>query len=315
MPQRGAVGQVSTQDPVFDEWVDLVVELVRGTPEFPRAVVADHLAETFECHVSWNWAEPDGSFGFELQGPVPPGLGPADVREWTVGGMRAHPLLAWFAHTLDLRSMTLGRVPRELISPTGWPFLRECLEAAGWEQQLSVPQHLGPASYRAMVLGQAQRDFSADQLDLTRRLQPLLCVLDRQAEVLAQTLDPEAAGAAADLTCRELAVLRLLGEGMTAAAIGHRLLVSTRTVHTHLANIYRKLGVADRLMAVLAARELGLVPASSVQHRAAGRPLPGGTFAWPGPAVYGVQADADAATPTGSDPVDDDVELHGGTTG
>jgi hypothetical protein len=66
MPQRGAVGQVSTQDPVFDEWVDLVVELVRGTPGFPRAVVADHLAETFECHVSWNWAEPDGSFGCEL---------------------------------------------------------------------------------------------------------------------------------------------------------------------------------------------------------------------------------------------------------
>jgi len=45
----------------------------------------------------------------------------------------------------------------------------------------------------------------------------------------------------------------------TARAIAHELQVSPRTVHTHLAHIYRKLGVCDRMRAVLVARELGVL--------------------------------------------------------
>ncbi len=282
---------MQARTPGFDEWVDLVVQLSRDTAEFPRAVLADHLAETFSCHVSWNWAEPSGSYGFELRGPLPEFLDAAHVRHWAVKAMRTHPLLTWFAHTRDPLPMTVGRVPRELAPATGWTLLRECLEDPGWEEQLSIPSHLGPSSYRAMVLAQTRHDFTDEQLDLARRLQPLLAVLDRQAEVLARTEAPLTTGSGADLTCREVAVLRLLGEGKTAAAIGNRLLVSTRTVHTHLGHIYRKLGVSDRLMAVLAARELGLVPSATEQHRTAGRPLPGGSFAWSGPSVYGPAAD------------------------
>jgi DNA-binding CsgD family transcriptional regulator len=303
------VSRVSTQGSVYDDWVDLVVDLSRGTAEFPRAAVADRIAETFCCHVSWNWAEPDGSFGFELHGQVTAQLRPEDVQRWAIDGMRAHPLLLWFAHTRDPLPMTVGRVPRELVPPRGWAYLRECLEEPGWEQQLSIPHHLGPTSYRAMVLAQACHDFSDEQLDLARRLQPLLAVLDRQAEVLARTRTPSTTAAAADLTCREVAVLRLLGEGMTAAAIGRRLLVSTRTVHTHLGHIYRKLGVSDRLLAVLAARELGLVPAAPLQHRSAGRPLSGRSFAWPGPRLFGEDADPPVVATPRSDVVDDHVQL------
>ncbi|OJF12874.1 helix-turn-helix transcriptional regulator [Couchioplanes caeruleus] len=62
------------------------------------------------------------------------------------------------------------------------------------------------------------------------------------------------------LTPRELDVLALLAESLTAAAIGRRLGISAGTVHKHLSALYRKLGTGDRLATVLRARALGLLP-------------------------------------------------------
>ncbi len=58
------------------------------------------------------------------------------------------------------------------------------------------------------------------------------------------------------LTPRELAVLALLAEGLTAASIGRRLMITERTVHKHLQRSYTKLG------AVLRAQRIGLLPAA-----------------------------------------------------
>ena len=61
------------------------------------------------------------------------------------------------------------------------------------------------------------------------------------------------------LSDRELQVLALLAEGLLATSIASRLSLSPRTVHKHLGNIYRKLGVHDRLVAVSIARLYGLL--------------------------------------------------------
>jgi GAF domain-containing protein/DNA-binding CsgD family transcriptional regulator len=50
----------------------------------------------------------------------------------------------------------------------------------------------------------------------------------------------------AGLTAREVEVLRLVAYGMSDALIAERLVVSLRTVHSHLRSIYRKLGVGSR---------------------------------------------------------------------
>ncbi len=63
------------------------------------------------------------------------------------------------------------------------------------------------------------------------------------------------------LTARERGVVTLLSEGMTAVAIAHRLGISPRTVHKHLENIYAKLGVRDRLSAVLSLHDSTTTPA------------------------------------------------------
>jgi DNA-binding NarL/FixJ family response regulator len=61
-----------------------------------------------------------------------------------------------------------------------------------------------------------------------------------------------------ELSKRELEVLRLLGEGLTNAEIAARLYISTKTVSTHVGNIFAKLGLRNRAEAAgLAQRSLG----------------------------------------------------------
>lgn len=61
------------------------------------------------------------------------------------------------------------------------------------------------------------------------------------------------------LTDRESQVLELLAQGLLATSIASHLGLSPRTVHKHLGNVYRKLGVSDRLLAVRRAEGLGLL--------------------------------------------------------
>lgn len=69
----------------------------------------------------------------------------------------------------------------------------------------------------------------------------------------------EGAEVAAGITAREHQVLGLLSEGHTMRQIATRLSISPRTVETHVAKLYRKLGVRTRVQAVSRAATLGLV--------------------------------------------------------
>jgi DNA-binding NarL/FixJ family response regulator len=63
----------------------------------------------------------------------------------------------------------------------------------------------------------------------------------------------------AGLTTREVEVLCLVAQGLTNAQVAAQLVISPRTVNTHLSGIYRKLGTSSRAVATRFAVEHGLV--------------------------------------------------------
>ena len=63
----------------------------------------------------------------------------------------------------------------------------------------------------------------------------------------------------AELTAREIEVLRLVAQGMTDAQVAEQLVISPRTVNWHLTSIYSKLGVSSRSAATRYAIEHRLV--------------------------------------------------------
>jgi two-component system NarL family response regulator len=107
------------------------------------------------------------------------------------------------------------------------------------------------AGAKAYVL----KDISADAL--------IACIRD----VLAGKtyLAPAAAAKLAEgvsrvqLTPRELATLKLLADGKSNKEIANELDISERTVKTHLAHLFEKLGVTSRTEAVKVATHRGLV--------------------------------------------------------
>jgi len=125
--------------------------------------------------------------------------------------------------------------------------------------------------YRAVKAGAAGfllKDLPAEDLvaairHAAKRSDALLApaVTRRLVERFAQRRPPTKASVrvADELTARELEVLRLVASGLSNSEIAHELHVSGTTVKTHVARVLMKLGLRDRVQAVVVAYESGLV--------------------------------------------------------
>ncbi len=242
-----------------DTWVEIVSDLLDRPPgSSGHAEILGPLSDTFDAAASWNWTRPDGSFGFLAYGLRAAWPTPAALAEWARELRAVHPLVRWYALTNDPAALTIGRVPSAVATERDLAEVRSFYAEHELEQQLSLPMFLDGEQYDAFVLGRAGEDFSDEDVEVARQVQPLLRLLRRQAEVL-ELCHPGRGARQGDLSGREVAVLGLLAEGLTAGAIGRRLGISERTVHKHLEHVYRKLGTRDRLSTVLVATSAGLL--------------------------------------------------------
>ncbi|GAA1830181.1 response regulator transcription factor [Microlunatus capsulatus] len=233
-------------------WLGEVVDLMRGpSPVMPVAALLTSLSQTFDVSgSSWDWFDPDGSFGMVMDPAEIPQIEQETLDRWLTGELfDTHALLQWFRVTGDLRPQTTARVPTRILARRRRLPLERALAAMAMEHQLSVVYRQHGPTHRAFVLARGGSDFSDDDLVVAQVVQRSLAALDHQVAVMQRMTRP-AAAADLGLTGRELAVLQLMAEGTTIRRAARELACSPRTVEKHLENAYRRLGVRDRLNAV-----------------------------------------------------------------
>ncbi|MEV6741804.1 LuxR C-terminal-related transcriptional regulator [Streptomyces sp. NPDC051104] len=215
-----------------------------------------------------DWSESAGTVG-----TAPEAASALDVLDdEALGLLRAgFPFAGHYANDRSRAPVTAGRVLGAAWSASATA--RLVGDALDMDHVLAIPLPEATTPITGCLVYRAGTDFTDDQLRFARRVQPLLAAVDQQRQLLEswQRLvapgAPQDVAADCDLTPRETAVLLLLTEALTAAAIGRRLGISDRTVHKHIQNVYRKLGTRDRISTVLRAQQLGLVPAPNRPHR------------------------------------------------
>ena len=112
-----------------------------------------------------------------------------------------------------------------------------------------------PAELLSAIRAVASGDAVVSPRVTRRMLEMFADHLPADGRPSASGLDPRLA----ELTPRELDVLRAVAEGLSNAEVAERFVLSEATVKTHVGRILAKLGVRDRVQAVVLAHQTGLV--------------------------------------------------------
>ncbi len=180
---------------------------------------------------------PDGLEAIELVRTLAPAIVLMDIRMPNMDGLTAARRI--LDHS-DTRVLVLTTFDAD-------EYVYETLKigASGFLLKDAPPEQLVGA-VRCIAGGDALIDPS-----VTRRLIRRFTRAARPAALLPAQLQ--------ELTARELDVLRLIARGLANAEIAAELVVEESTVKTHVSRILMKLGLRDRVQAVVLAYESGLV--------------------------------------------------------
>lgn len=112
-----------------------------------------------------------------------------------------------------------------------------------------LTKELGPEALQRAVRGLRRGDLAMSRVMAARTLRQFIQSGGRSPTADASVLSV--------LSSREREVLARLADGLTDREIGEALVISPRTVETHVGNILRKLGVRNRAEAARVYRERG----------------------------------------------------------
>ena len=134
----------------------------------------------------------------------------------------------------------------------------------GNEMPAAARIHLARAEILARTADPSAATAAERAIELARRggdvtsLREARAVRDRAAAIPVRPVVP--GSLVEPLTARELEVLRLVAAGRSNRQIAAELFITLATVKSHVHTASGKLGAANRVEAVAAARELGLLP-------------------------------------------------------
>jgi len=187
----------------------------------------------------------DGAEAIEQAGRLAPDVVLMDVRMPGMDGLEATRRLAGPGVAAPVRVLILTTFD---LDEYVYAALRA--GASGFLLKDAPPEELA-AAIRVVAAGDALLAPS-----VTRRL------IQRFA---GQAVPPSPVDARAlgSLTSREAEVLRLLARGLSNAEIAQELIVGDTTVKSHVAHLLMKLGLRDRVQAVVLAYESGFVTPGS----------------------------------------------------
>lgn len=259
---------MSDQQRVVD-WLDDVLAWLREPlTEMPINRVLTRLGSAFDINHG-NWSHQVGQVITDraFDGPVYADFVAqhADrLAEFKAGEHRdCHPLTVWYERESSTQPQSCARVPSGLVPQSRRSILMEPLAVMGLEEQMMIYYRRDPSCAEFFVVARGGLDFDDGDVAMAGYVQRSLVTLDRQARTLAEARGRQPADAHPlidlGLTGREVAVLQLLSDGLSARQAAHQLVCSPRTVEKHLQHAYRKLEVGDRVNAIRVARLAGAV--------------------------------------------------------
>jgi HD-GYP domain-containing protein (c-di-GMP phosphodiesterase class II) len=187
--------------------------------------------------------------------------GPLGAGEWE--RVRMHPYLTERMLCQSEALAPLGRIAvqhRERLDGSGYPRAlvgraisrpARIIAAADAYQAMREPRPYRPALSAEAAATQLRADVRAGRLD-AEVSEALLSAAGHRV--------PRRRQGPADLTAREIEVLRLLARGLSNKAIAEQLVIAPKTAGKHVEHIYTKIGASSRAAAALFAIQHGLLP-------------------------------------------------------
>jgi DNA-binding CsgD family transcriptional regulator len=234
----------SSSDIVYETFNLGLAEYLGGSPGAAEALFAESLDLAQRMGMKAQTA-------YALIGLAMAGRGGTDP-DWSA---RLHGAadraLADLSHALDPLEGRLADLDRQR--------LRAALGTEAFEAEYAAGRALDPAQ---VLTALGRQDAAAEQARMAHEAPRAMRAQRGEHRAPALTGGPDAAAsaeAAPVLTPRELDVLTLVAQGLSNPQIAARLVLSEHTVHRHLANILRKLGLSSRAAAAALGVRTGLV--------------------------------------------------------
>ena len=187
--------------------------------------------------------------------------GPLTEGEWERVRLHTYYTERILSHTPALASLgSLASLHHERLDGTGYhrglpsasqPIAARILSSADFYYALTEARPYRPAFEYDAAARELQKQVHAGKLDG----EAVRSVLSAAGHSVSNVRKENVAG----LSERELEVLRLLSRGQTMKRISARLVISEKTVDSHIQHIYTKIGVSTRVGATLFAMEHNLL--------------------------------------------------------